>query len=254
MWFAVNAFLQPRSRPLNLGHRGASADAPENTLAAFRRAAELGADGIEFDAKLSRDGVVVILHDATVDRTTDGSGRVSDLSLAELKQLDAGAKFSAKFAGERIPTLEETLDAIGDRLLINIELTNYASRNDGLEAKVLELMLRHPWRERIMLSSFNPIALRRVKRAAPQVVCGLLTLPGRMFQAGRILFARLIPGLDAHHPHHSMTTAGFVRRAHARGQKVNTWTVNAEAEMRRLIAIGVDALMTDQPDVLRRIA
>ncbi len=249
----MNTFLEYRPYPLNLAHRGASAYAPENTLAAFRLAAELGADGIELDTKLSRDGVVVVVHDATVDRTTNGSGRVSDLTLAELKRLDAGAVFGPKFAGERIPTLEDVIDAVGDRLLINFELANYASRGDGLELKVVESIVERGLTERTMVSSFNPLGLRQVKRAAPRVVCGLLTRPGLKFTLRRLFLAPLIPGLDARHPQHVMIDAAFVRRVHARGQKVNTWTVNDEADMRRMIELGVDSIMTNRPDVLQRI-
>lgn len=249
----MNEFLRPRTRPLNLAHRGVSTCAPENTLAAFRLAAELGADGIELDAKLSRDGVVVIMHDATVNRTTDGSGRVSDLTLAELKRLDAGFKLDAKFAGERVPTLDEVVEAISDRLLINVELTNYESRGDGLELKVVDLIVKRGLVDRVLVSSFNPLGLRKVKRAAPQIVCGLLTRPGLRFYLRRALLAPLIPGLDARHPHFSMIDANIVRKVHARGQKVNTWTVNEEASMRRMIDVGADAIITSRPDVLKRI-
>jgi len=249
----MNEFLQPRTRPLNLAHRGASTYAPENTLAAFRRAAEMGADGIELDAKLSRDGAVMIMHDATVDRTTDGSGRVSDLTLVELKRLDAGSKFDPQFAGERIPTLEEVIDAVGDHLLINVELTNYESRGDGLELKVVDLIAKNGLADRVMVSSFNPLGLRKVKRAAPHIVCGLLTRPGLKFTLRRLLLAPLIPGLDARHPHFSMIDANIVRKVHARGQKVNTWTVNEEADMRRMIDVGADAIITSRPDVLKRM-
>jgi glycerophosphoryl diester phosphodiesterase len=250
----MNLFLANGSRPLNLAHRGASAYAPENTLAAFRLAAELGADGVELDAKLSRDGVVVVMHDVMVDRTTDGSGRVSDLTRAEIKRLDAGSKFAPQFAGERAPTLEEVIDAVGDRLLINVELTNYESHGDGLEWKVIEAIERGGATQRIMVSSFWPPSLWKVKRAAPHIVCGLLTRPGLKFRLRRIFLAPFIPGLNAHHPQHTLFDAAYVRRVHARGQKVNTWTVNDEADMRRLIAWGVDSIMTDKPDVLKRIA
>ncbi|HEY4690332.1 MAG TPA: glycerophosphodiester phosphodiesterase [Anaerolineae bacterium] len=249
----MNAFLVSRPRPLNLAHRGASAYAPENTLAAFRLAAEMGADGLELDAKLSRDGAIVILHDATVDRTPNGTGRVSDSTLAELKRLDAGSKFDPKFAGERIPTLGEVFDAVGDRLVINVELTNYTSRNDGLEYKVIELIGKSDLADRVMVSSFSPLSLRKVKRAAPHVVCGLLVAPDMPIFLRRAWLAPLIPHLDARHPQHSMIDAAFVRKTHARGQKVNTWTVNEEADMRRLIGAGVDAIMTDRPDALQRI-
>src|SRR5512135_2653183 len=131
----MNLLLQPRPTPLVLAHRGASLHAPENTLAAFTLAADQGADGIELDVKLTRDGSIVVMHDATVDRTTTGHGRVSDLTLSEIKALDAGSNFEPQFAQERVPLLEEVFAAVAGRLMINIELTNYASRRDGLERK-----------------------------------------------------------------------------------------------------------------------
>ena len=248
----MNVFLHRNTRPLNLGHRGASAYAPENTLAAFRLAAEMGADGVELDAKVARDGVVVIMHDPTVDRTTDGTGRVSDLTLAELKRLDAGAKFHAKFAGERIPTLEEVFEAVSNQLIINIELTNYASRGDDLEFKVLDLIAKHNLADRVMVSSFHPLSLRKVKRAAPHIVCGLLYSADSPIYLRQTWGAPLIPDLEARHPEYPLVDAGFVRRVHARGQKINVWTVNEEADMRRMIEAGVDAIMTDKPFVLQK--
>lgn len=250
----MNAFLQKRERPLNLAHRGASAHAPENTLAAFRLAADMGADGVELDAKLSRDGEVVVMHDASIDRTTDGTGRVAELTLDELKRLDAGAKFGAQFAGERVPALGEVFDALADRLLINVELTNYNDLRDGLEYKVVELIQARGLTERVMVSSFSPLNLRHVKRAAPHIVCGLLYMPDMPLLFRRAWLAWLIPGLDARHPHHSMIDAALVKKLHARRQRVNTWTVNEEADMRRMIEAGVDAIMTDKPDVLQRMA
>jgi glycerophosphoryl diester phosphodiesterase len=247
------AFLQPRTYPLILAHRGASAYAPENTLAAFRLAAEMGAEGIELDGKLSRDGAVVVMHDATVDRTSDGEGRVSDLTLAELKQLDAGRTFDARFAGERIPTLDEVFDAIGDRLIVNVELTNYTTRGDGLEDRVVDLIVRRGLLERAMVSSFNPASLRRVKHIAPQVVCGLLYAPGVREALRRMVPRGSIRGLEAHHPHHSLIDARLIRYMRKRNLRVNTWTVNEADEMRRLIDLGVDAIMTDRPDVMRRL-
>jgi len=249
----MNAFLADRARPLNLAHRGASAYAPENTLAAFRLAAEMGADGVELDAKLSRDGAIVVVHDATVDRTTDGSGRVSDLTLSQIKALGVRTAFHGATGGERIPTLAEVVDAVGDRLIVNIELTNYTSRDDGLEDRVVELLHRSGLIERVMISSFSPLALRRVKRAAPSLVCGLIYPAGAGAFFRHAWLARLIPGLEAQHPHFSLVNPAFVRRLHGRGQKVNTWTVNEEADMRRMSAAGVDAIMTDRPDVLQRI-
>ena len=130
-------------KPSIFAHRGSKANAPENTLAAFELAITHKADAIELDVKLCADGQVVVIHDSTVDRTTDGTGQVRKLSLAALKELDAGSYFDIAFRGEAIPTLEEVLEAVGKRIPINIELTNYAAPTDALPAKVAELVIRH---------------------------------------------------------------------------------------------------------------
>ncbi len=167
----------PTYRCTNIAHRGASAVAPANTLAAFEKAAELGADGIEFDVHLSADGAPVVIHDFAVDATTDGSGRVAEMDLAQLKQLDAGSRFDPAFAGERIPTLEEVLQTFGDRLLLNVELKSTSPRDDGLERAVLALVEQYELGSRVLLSSFNPFSLRRAKKLAPHVRVGLLYAP-----------------------------------------------------------------------------
>src|SRR3990170_7761080 len=128
------------ARPLIFAHRGASAYAPENTLAAFRLALDQGADGIELDAKLSADGEIVVIHDQTVDRTTPRKGRVDQLTLSELRKLDAGSWKGDVFSGEKIPALAEVFSAVGGKLKINVELTNYSSPQDGLANKVLALV------------------------------------------------------------------------------------------------------------------
>jgi len=130
-------------RTLDIAHRGASTAAPPNTLAAFEKAIELGADGIEFDVHLSADGVPVVIHDFTVNGTTNGSGRVASLTLVQLKQLDAGSYFDPAFAGERIPTLAEVLEAVGSRLLLNIELKSTSLRDNGLEQAVIAQVEQH---------------------------------------------------------------------------------------------------------------
>jgi len=131
-----------RKKPLIIGHRGASAHAPENTIAAFQLALKFGADAVELDAKLSADGAIVVIHDQTVDRTTNGQGKISEFSLTEIKKLDAGSKFDLQFEGEAIPTLEEVFEVVGGKLLINVELTNYAMPNDDLPERVAELVKR----------------------------------------------------------------------------------------------------------------
>ena len=154
-----------KDRPLILGHRGASHDAPQNTLAAFRKAVEVGADGVELDVHLSRDGVPVVIHDAKVDATTDGTGYVSAKSLEELKALDAGLSFDPQFSGERIPTLEEVLLEVGEALLVNIELK--VGRIDGLAAAVVDVVKRLGMQPRVWFSSFRPYLLYQSARSGP---------------------------------------------------------------------------------------
>ncbi|PKN89710.1 MAG: hypothetical protein CVU45_06265, partial [Chloroflexi bacterium HGW-Chloroflexi-7] len=144
-------------------HRGACALAPENTFASFELAVTHQADAVELDAKLSKDGVVMVIHDPTLDRTTNGTGKVNEHTLAELKTLDAGTKFNAKFAGEKIPTLEEVFEAVGKKVLVNVELTNYSSPKDDLIAKVADVVKRQNMQNRVLFSSFIPKNLTMIK-------------------------------------------------------------------------------------------
>jgi glycerophosphoryl diester phosphodiesterase len=241
-------------RVLNVAHRGASAAAPANTLAAFEKAIELGADGIEFDVHLSADGVPVVIHDFDVAATTDGSGRVSDLTLAQLKELDAGSSFAPAFAGERIPTLEEVLETVGQRLLLNVELKTTSIRDDGLERTVIAQVERHGLAHgnRVLLSSFNPISLRRAKKIAPHVPVGLLYALDMPLPLRRAWLAPLVRH-EARHPERRMVDARYVAWARRRGYRVNVWTVDDPGEMRRLIDLGVDAIITNVPGVLRDV-
>lgn len=239
-------------RTLNIAHRGASALAPGNTLAAFAKAAELNADGIEFDVQLSADNVPVVIHDFTVDRTTDGSGRVADLTLAQLKRLDAGAPFDLSFSGQRIPTLTEVLETLGGQLLLNIELKSAGVRDNGLERAVTDQVTRHGLEDSVILSSFSPFSLRQAKRLAPRIPVGLLYAPGMSLPLRRAWLAALFPH-EARHPHHTMVNAGFMTWARQRGYKVNTWTVDDVDEMHRLVTLGVDGIITNNPDILRDV-
>lgn len=232
--------------PLILGHRGASAHAPENTLAAFRLACAQGADGIELDVKLSADGAMVVIHDQTVDRTTGGSGKVNSLKLEEIKRLDAGSFFSPAFKGEPIPTLEEVFAAVGQDLLINVELTNYASLGDALPELAADLIRRMGLESKVIISSFSPFNLVRFQRRLPGLPLGLLTMPGPAGVILRTLTGWLTPR-QALHPHFSDVTPALVARYHRRGRKVNVWTVDQPEEMNRLAALRVDAIITDDP-------
>jgi glycerophosphoryl diester phosphodiesterase len=165
--------------PLIFAHRGACAHAPENTLAAFELALAQGAHGLELDAKLSADGEVVVIHDATTDRTTGMRGHVSQLPLAALRELDAGSFFSETFKGEKIPTLAEVFETIGKRAFINVELTNYYTKpRDNLADKVCELVKRFGLEQSVLFSSFLPANLARTRSLLPAVPRGLLALSG----------------------------------------------------------------------------
>ena len=239
-------------RPAIIAHRGASAHAPENTLSAFRLALEHGADGIELDAKLTADGHVVVIHDQTVDRTTGSPGVVRQMTLKQLKTLDAGSFFDSTFARERIPTLEEVFSAVGVLTLINVEITNYSSPGDALPDKIADLVIKHGLQERILFSSFHPFNLIRVGRRLPEVPRALLTLPGRAGSLargwlGRWFSPRII------HPYYTDITGPTLEHDHQRGRMVNAWTVNDPEEMHRLFKLGIDGIITDDPRLARRV-
>ncbi len=239
-------------RPVIFAHRGASAHAPENTLAAFLLALEQGADGIELDAQLTRDGEVVVFHDRFLSRITGAGGEVRDLRWAELRRLDAGSHFDIAYRGELIPTLDEVFATVGHRTVTNVELKNYASPTDRLPEKVVRLVERHGLGPRVLFSSFNPLALLRARRALPQAPLGLLALPGLPGAWARGWIGRLL-NCNALHPALQDVSPAMVTAQHRRGCRVNVWTVNQAAEMRRLAQWGVDGLITDDPLLARRV-
>jgi glycerophosphoryl diester phosphodiesterase len=235
-----------RRKPLVLAHRGASYDAPENTLAAFRLAREMGADGVELDVLLSADDIPVVIHDFTVDKTTDGEGKVRDKTLRELKKLDAGSHFDYTFRSERIPTLDEALEATGD-LIVNIELKSVGLRPSPLEMATLAVIRRRNLQNRVIISSFNPFALRRFHRLAPNIPLGFLYAPDS--PAWLKIFMIGLPH-EARHPYHGMIDAEFMKRTHANRYRVNTWTVDDPARAAVLRDLEVDAIITNRPDVM----
>jgi glycerophosphoryl diester phosphodiesterase len=237
--------------PFIVAHRGASTYAPENTLAAFRMAAEQGADSIELDAKLSADGQIVVIHDQTLERTTNGSGKVISQTLAELKAWDAGSFFSDQFKGEPIPTLEEVFEAVAGRLLINVELTNYSSPADGLVEKVCGLVKKLALEERVLFSSFLPTNLQTAQRILPEVPVAILAMPGwRGWLARSLPFLRTSP--EWVHPYFEDASASYITNQHRFSRKVNVWTVDDPVEMVALLKDGVDGLITDDPIAARQ--
>lgn len=240
------------SNPMIFAHRGSCALAPENTLPSFELAFAHQADAIELDAKLSRDGIVMVIHDQTVDRTTDGTGKVNQLSLSELKRLDAGAFFGKEFTGVRIPTLDEVFECVGLKLFVNVELTNYKSSDDTLVEKVVEVVKRHNMQDRVLFSSFLPKNLVKSQAMLPQTPVALLCLPGVMGVISRSVFSRhYSPHII--HPFLSDVSTRYVELEHKAGRRVHVWTVNAEKDIQRLKNDGVDGLFTDNPLNTRNI-
>lgn len=238
-------------RPAIFAHRGASAYAPENTLAAFELALHQGADAIELDAKLTADGQVVVIHDTSVDRTTAHKGMVKYLTLAELRHLDAGSHFDVAFQGESIPTLEEVFRAVGQLTYINIELTNYNAPLDDLPEKVATLVKRYKLTRRVMFSSFNPIALLRIHRILPDIPIGLLAAKGWPGAWARSWIGHSIP-YQSLHPELSDVTEELIEATHQRQSRMFVYTVNQAEDMQRLFALGVDGIFTDDPVLARQ--
>ncbi len=235
-----------RDGTMVMAHRGARGLAPENTLAAFRRAIEVGADSIELDVQPCGTGELVIMHDGTLDRTTNGTGAVAETSFAALRALDAGSWFGAQFAGERIPTPAEALELARGRILVNIEVKTSTPDDRGLEALLAaEIRSRH-MEDEVLISSFDPAALLRMKQLAPE-------LPRALIYGRTAAFPRDLGllSLTALHPHYPLANPAMVDLAHSRGYRVNVWTVNERADMEAVIALGVDAITTDHPERLR---
>jgi glycerophosphoryl diester phosphodiesterase len=237
--------IETLPQPVIFAHRGASAYAPENTLAAFYLALEQGAPAIEFDVKLSADREVVVIHDQTVNRTTNGSGNVAHLPLEVLRELDAGSWFGDGFRGEKIPTLHEVFAAFGETLLMNIELTNYATPFDALIPRVADLVKRYGVQHRVWFSSFYPHNLIRAARLLPDVPRAQLLWPGA---AGWWQHAwGLAINVQAEHPWKGDVNAESIESAHRRRRRVHAWTVNNPEDIRRLQALGIDGMFTDDP-------
>ncbi len=238
------------SAPLVIAHRGASMYAPENTIAAFELAVEMGADAIELDTMLTADGIPIVIHDQSLERTTNGSGIVSSKAVAEIKLLDAGSMFDARFAEEKIPTLEEVFYVVGKKILINVELKNYASPFDRLPEIVADLVMKMGLSDRVLLSSFNPIALIKAKRASEKIRRAALTGGGPKIIRG---FVDAFTDYFALHPEVSLVNQKVVEKHHNAGHKVNVWTVNEKHVMMKLISMGVDGLITDAPDTAKKV-
>jgi len=247
----------PERRPLIIGHRGASGDAPENTIAAFDLAIEQQADGIEFDVRLSKDGVPIVIHDATLGRTTSGHGRVRGHTLAELRQLDAGSWFNRRFperadlsyAGEKVPTLAETLAWVGSReCLAYLEIKRGRLPCPGIEERVLAEIHRARVLPLVTVISFHLPTLRRLRRLDPRVAVGIdFTQPLAAVRLAQSIGARTIL------PSGRFAGRRFIVRAQRAGLAVVVWDVEQVRAMRRQIASGVDGIITGYPGKLASV-
>jgi glycerophosphoryl diester phosphodiesterase len=232
-----------------IGHRGALASAPENTLPGFEEGLAQGANLLELDIHQSRDRELVVIHDFTVDRTTDGTGYVKDLTLHELKRLDAGSRFSPAFKGARIPLFREVLEWAKGRVCLAIEIKSDWITYEGIEAALVDHLRRYEMVDQVMVVSFDHCALKRVKDHEPNVSTGAIynarfVDPLMVARSARVNVLR---------PRWPFASTAEIRAAHAEGLAYSPWGPNDPAIWRQLVEMGVDTLSADRPADLRAI-
>jgi len=222
-----------------IGHRGCGVGPIENTLRALREGLAAGADGVEFDVHASRDGEIVVIHDFTLERTTNGKGSVAQLTLAQLQRLDAGE-------GETIPTLDEVLDELKGypKLLINVEI-----KPPSIEQKVLDILRRHHITERVVISSFLWAVLQEVRNLDTKIATGLLY----SYSLENPVQAAQDLGATALHPEHVLVSEQLVSQCRQAHLLIYPWTVDQEAHMRRMVGLRVDGIITNEPRRLRML-
>ncbi len=232
-----------------VGHRGALASAPENTLPAFEKGLAQGANILELDIHFSRDRELVVIHDFTVDRTTDGTGRVKDLTLAELKRLDAGCRFSPAVKNARVPLLGEVLEWAKGRAWLAIEIKSDWITYEGIEAALVDQLHQHGMADQVMVISFDHCCIKRVKEIDPTITTGAL-YAARLVDA--IQMARTTR-VDVLRPRWPFASAAEIQAAHAAGLAYAPWGANDPEIWRRLVELGVDTLSADHPAALRAV-
>jgi glycerophosphoryl diester phosphodiesterase len=226
-----------------IAHRGASSYAPENTLAAFDLALQMGVHHIELDVDFTSDGHIVVIHDDTVDRTTDGSGPVTSHTLATLRGLDAGSSFGARFAGERIPAFGEVLERYKGRVHIHTEIKG---RSPHLSQRTADLIREHGMEKQVTITSFQSIRLEEMRAYAPELPTGWLVVEA----SDAILGQARAMGVNQLCPRANTVTPELVRRLHAEGFVVRAWGVSTEELMQRVVQAGADGMTINFPDKL----
>lgn len=235
------------SFPKILGHRGAPFIAPENTMASFRTAVNIGVDGIETDVQETKDGELVICHDEMLNRTTNGTGLLKDYTLKELKELSAGFYYSEKFKEEEIPTLREFLEFVSSKdILVNIEIKSGVILYPNIEKKVIEMLHEFNMGHRTIISNFNHYSLLTCKEIDSSIKTGALYMCG-LIEPWKYALQN---GIDALHPFFYNIRPEIMGGIKESKIMVNPFTVDEEAHMRYMAAMGVDGIITNRPDRL----
>jgi glycerophosphoryl diester phosphodiesterase len=233
----------------NVAHRGATGYAPENTIAGFDKAVDMKADYIEIDVQRSKDGELVIIHDTTVDRTTDGTGKVGELTFKELRSLDAGSWKDEQFTGEKIPTFDEILDRYRGKVGILIELKApelYPGIEESVAKELKERNLDKPQNEKIIIQSFNFDSVKKMDKLLPKVPVGVLTSNRAHTKLDAL--KEFSTYADYFNPSYGIVTEELVNNVHSLGMKIGSWTVRSQEAADFLLEMGVDAIITDYPD------
>ncbi|MCR8658571.1 glycerophosphodiester phosphodiesterase [Paenibacillus endoradicis] len=233
-----------------IAHRGTAGYAPENTMASFERAIEMNADYLELDIQLSKDNELVVIHDSTVDRTTNGSGAVKDFTLEELQSLDSGSWFNEKFEGQRIPTLGEVLAVCRGKIGVLIE-TKWPYLYSGLEQKLADELASyhmHLPTERVIVQSFDQNSVKRFHAIMPQIPIGVLVEDEAILAEDKL--TELAEYVAYVNPALELVTGEAIERIHSRGMKIFPWTVRSRNVIQPLLKLGVDGVITDYPDYL----
>lgn len=242
-----------------IAHRGANRYAPQNTMPAFEKALEIGVDGTETDVHSTKDGYIVICHNDTVDEMSDGIGKIADYTFEDIRKLDFGKKFSSEFAGTTLPTVDEYLECMkSDESLsiINIEIKPCKGDRADIVRKTIDAAKRHGVFDKLLISSFDYKMLVEAKKVDPTCQTAYLyPIYAQILSSWGIRPIWLAKRIkcDAIHPHKNFINKLSIKRAHKAGMKVNAWTVNEEKDVIRLIEIGVDGLITDSPDEVKKI-
>ena len=246
-------FCSILAQPLVVAHRGASAYAPENTIAAFELAIELSADALELDLRQTKDSVLIVLHDSDVDRTTNGNGNVKDFTFIELQKLDAGSWFNKKFSDQKIPSLQEVIELLDDTTLIIIELKEGNETYPGIEERVVEIVKQNKIESQTILKSFDPNVLDRLRNLEPDIpllYVYALRIPWLGLIIDRGVTFDSVYDLDVEYlqPHRFFLSRSFVEDAHSKGFKIISWGVNSTEAINESVEYGVDGIETDYPD------